>query len=81
MPLTTLDPMPALIVIDLQKSITGHPLVHPLPERIPLHAALKVNLLRKRVFIATEGPALIRRFSSKAYPVRTLPAPRVQHES
>jgi nicotinamidase-related amidase len=32
MPLTTLDPIPALIVIDLQKGTAGHPLVHPLSE-------------------------------------------------
>ena len=30
MPLTTLDPVTALIVIDLQKGIAGHPLIHPL---------------------------------------------------
>ena len=30
MPLTALDPVTALIVIDLQNGITGHPLIHPL---------------------------------------------------
>lgn len=30
MPLTTLDPVTALIVIDLQKGIAGYPVVHPL---------------------------------------------------
>jgi nicotinamidase-related amidase len=30
MPLTALDPITALIVIDLQKGIAGHPLIHPL---------------------------------------------------
>ena len=29
MPLTTLDAVPALIVIDLQKGIVGKPTVHP----------------------------------------------------
>ena len=32
MPLTALDPMTALIVIDLQKGTTGYPTVHPLSE-------------------------------------------------
>ena len=32
MPLTALDPMTALIVIDLQKGTTGHPTIHPLSE-------------------------------------------------
>jgi nicotinamidase-related amidase len=31
MPLTALDPVTALIVVDLQKGIAGHPLVYPLP--------------------------------------------------
>lgn len=30
MPLTALDPVTALIVIDLQKGIVGHPVIHPL---------------------------------------------------
>ena len=32
MPLTTIDPMTALIVIDLQKGIVGHPVIDPLPQ-------------------------------------------------
>ncbi len=32
MPLTALDPVTALIVIDLQKGTVGHPLIHPLSE-------------------------------------------------
>jgi nicotinamidase-related amidase len=34
MPLTALDPITALIVIDLQKGTVDHPLVHPLSEII-----------------------------------------------
>lgn len=34
MPLTALDPMTALIVIDLQKGLAGFPTVHPLSEVI-----------------------------------------------
>jgi nicotinamidase-related amidase len=34
MPLTALDPMTALIVIDLQKGTVDHPLIHPLAEII-----------------------------------------------
>jgi nicotinamidase-related amidase len=32
MPLTALDPISALIVIDLQKGTAGHPLIHPLSQ-------------------------------------------------
>jgi nicotinamidase-related amidase len=32
MPLTTVDPNPALVVIDLQKGIVGAPTVHPIAE-------------------------------------------------
>lgn len=32
MPLTALDPMTALIVVDLQKGIVGHPMIHPLSQ-------------------------------------------------
>lgn len=32
MPITALDPVTALIVIDLQKGISGHSLIHPLSE-------------------------------------------------
>lgn len=34
MPLTALDPVTALIVIDLQNGIAGYPLIHPLSEII-----------------------------------------------
>lgn len=32
MPLSTLDPITALIVVDLQRGIVEHPMLHPLPE-------------------------------------------------
>jgi len=32
MPLTAIDPITALIVIDLQKGIAGHPVIDPLPQ-------------------------------------------------
>ena len=35
MPLTALDPVTALIIIDLQKGVADHPLIHPLSEIIP----------------------------------------------
>ncbi|PKU22997.1 isochorismatase family protein [Telmatospirillum siberiense] len=40
MTITTLDPKTALIVIDLQKGITAHPCVHPIPEIVQNAAAL-----------------------------------------
>jgi nicotinamidase-related amidase len=40
MPVTTIDPTPALIVIDLQKGITSFPTVHPASEIIASAATL-----------------------------------------
>lgn len=40
MPLTTLDPKTALIVVDLQKGIVGHPCVHPIAGVIERTVAL-----------------------------------------
>jgi nicotinamidase-related amidase len=34
MPLSTLDPMTALIVVDLQRGIVDHPMIHPLSELV-----------------------------------------------
>jgi nicotinamidase-related amidase len=40
MPLTKLDPIPALVVIDLQKGIVGMPTVHPIGEIVTRTAQL-----------------------------------------
>jgi nicotinamidase-related amidase len=40
MPLTKLDPMPALVVIDLQKIVLGVPTVHPIAEIVGRTAQL-----------------------------------------
>lgn len=40
MPLTTLDPATALVVVDIQKMILGHPTVHPIAEVVERAAAL-----------------------------------------
>ncbi len=45
MPLTTLDPKTALIVIDLQKGIVGYPTVHPIAEVVK-HASLLTAAFR-----------------------------------
>ncbi|WP_249011446.1 isochorismatase family protein [Conexibacter sp. DBS9H8] len=47
MPLTTLDPTPALVLIDLQKGITAVPLVHP-TEAIVARAADLARAFRRR---------------------------------
>ncbi len=46
MPLTTLDPRSALIVIDLQKGISSLPLAHPVPEVVANAAALAAAFRR-----------------------------------
>ena len=40
MPVTTLDPKAALIVIDLQKGILSYPAVHPIGEVVKHDAVL-----------------------------------------
>lgn len=40
MPVTTLDPRTALVVIDLQQGLRGYPLVHPMDDVIARAAAL-----------------------------------------
>jgi nicotinamidase-related amidase len=47
MPLSTLDPTPALVVIDLQKGLLGWPVAHPLPE-ILRRAAELAHAFRQR---------------------------------
>jgi len=47
MSLTTLDPKPALIVIDLQKGIVGMPTVHPAGEIVERAARLAAAFRRK----------------------------------
>ena len=61
MPLTTLDPIPALIVVDLQKGIADHPLQHPLSQimdrtRELLHAFRAENLPVVLVNVAGRAP-------------------------
>lgn len=46
MPLTTLDATPALVVIDLQKGLTGMPVVHPIEDIIQRSAALAAAFRR-----------------------------------
>ena len=46
MTLTTLDPKPALVVIDLQKGLTAVPTVHPLDEVIQRSADLAAAFRR-----------------------------------
>lgn len=46
MPLTTLDPKTALIVVDLQKGIVGAPLVHPIAAVVERNRAL-LNAFRQ----------------------------------
>ncbi len=47
MPITTLDPKTALVVIDLQKGIVGLPVAHPIPPVIA-HAAKLANAFRAK---------------------------------
>jgi nicotinamidase-related amidase len=47
MPLTTLDPKPALIVIDLQKGITAVPAVHPTADIVARSANLATAFRRR----------------------------------
>lgn len=47
MPVTTLDPNTALVVIDLQKGLANYPTVHPVPEVVG-RAALLAKAFRAR---------------------------------
>jgi nicotinamidase-related amidase len=47
--LTTLDPMPALVVIDLQKGLMSIPTVHPVPEVVDRAAHLASAFRRHRL--------------------------------
>jgi nicotinamidase-related amidase len=47
MPLSTIDPKTALIVIDLQKGIVDAPTVHPVPEIVERSATL-ADAFRRR---------------------------------
>jgi nicotinamidase-related amidase len=46
MPLTTIDPKPALIVIDLQKGVVGLPTAHPVEEIVDKAASLAAAFRR-----------------------------------
>ena len=60
MPVTTLDPKPALIVIDLQKGIVGLPTAHPTNEVVK-HAGELADAFRQRglpvVLVNVDGGA------------------------
>ncbi len=47
MPVTTLDPRTALVVIDLQKGLTAYPTIHPFAD-VVAHAATLAAEFRKR---------------------------------
>lgn len=64
MPLTTLDPVCALIVIDLQKGLAGIPTAHPFPEIVARSARLA------RAFRARSLPVVLVNVSGLA-PGRT----------
>ncbi len=49
MPLTTIDPKPAFVVIDLQKGITSRPTAHPVPEIIERAANLAAAFRRRHL--------------------------------
>jgi nicotinamidase-related amidase len=49
MPLTTLDPKPALVVIDLQKGTLAFPAVHPFDEIVQRAASLAAAFRRHRL--------------------------------
>jgi hypothetical protein len=54
MPLSTIDPTPALVIIDLQKGILGLPTAHPADEA-PGKAASLVDAFRTRACAARIG--------------------------
>ena len=49
MPLSTLDPKPALVVIDLQKGVLGIPAAHPMPEIVQRAASLADAFRRRQL--------------------------------
>jgi nicotinamidase-related amidase len=60
MPLTTLDPIAALIVIDLQKGIVGLPTAHPTADIVSRSAALAQAFRDRRlpvVLVNVDAPA------------------------
>jgi nicotinamidase-related amidase len=75
MPVTTLDPTPALIVIDLQKGIVGFPTAHPTNEVVK-HAGELADAFRQRglpvVLVNVDGGAPGRAEQTRS--MRELPA-------
>jgi nicotinamidase-related amidase len=75
MPLTTLDPSPALVIIDLQKGIVAMPTAHPMREIVERTAEMVAAFRRRHwpvVFVHVTGTAPGR---TDAGPFkRTLPA-------
>jgi MFS family permease/nicotinamidase-related amidase len=77
MALTTMDPAPALVVIDLQKGITGMPAVHPIEEIVERTASLATAFRRHGlpvVLVNVTGRAPGRTAAGTARPSGT-PAP------
>ena len=60
MPITTLDPRSALVVIDLQKGLLGYPTLHPIPEIVERASRLAAAFRRHAlpvVLVAAAGRA------------------------
>ena len=70
MALTTLDPVTALIIVDLQKGIVGLPVVHPIADIVARTCALATAFRRRRL------PVVLVNVAGSA-PGRTEQPPRV----
>jgi nicotinamidase-related amidase len=73
MPLTTLDPKTALIVVDLQKGLIGSPFIHPLAEVIERTQALletfrRLHLPVVLVNVAGRAPGRTEQSRNVTYP-------------
>lgn len=76
--LSTIDPKPALVVIDLQKGILSVPAVHPLPEIVARAATLAEAFRRYAlpvVLVNVTGRAPGRTEASRSAPPRPAPGP------
>ncbi|MBR0794395.1 isochorismatase family protein [Bradyrhizobium jicamae] len=71
MALTTLDPITALIIVDLQKGIVGLPVVHPIGDVVNRSCALAASFRRRRL------PVVLVNVAGGA-PGRTEQPPRVR---
>jgi nicotinamidase-related amidase len=73
MPLTTLDPAPALVVIDLQKGIVSGPVAHAVPPAVSLAKAFRQHELPV-VLVNVTGRAPGRTEAGRHGSTGTLPA-------